>query len=393
MNLHQRFLGSILVLATLVSCGKKPEIKNEATTKTTSPSEAEAQFTALKELRTALRENDVKTFRTVLKKNPGVDLNEQFRDTGETLLTIAIKRDHRDIRDILLENGAKPERANLNQETPLLVAVAENHLNSVIILCNLKVDLETRDSNRDTALHVALKKGHDRLALELLQRGADLKSLDGRRQEPLKLAERSNVPESLRFIRGRLDLEFGAPDLKRFREIVEKGDYQTLEVVVGRYPVVATEETYESINPLALLVKVPNESNALRSARILLANRANVDGPLGAEQSPLIKATVNKKQSFVKLYLSSRAKTELVDNDGRSALIHAIMQNNLDLVNLLLDYSAVEKYTFRRDGMKITFDACDVAKDVARAVMNEEDRQTNKKIRKSLGCGFLGGLF
>jgi ankyrin repeat protein len=383
----------LLIFSLLVGCGKKAENKTKAHANSRSQTELEAQFSSLKLLREALKTNNAEAFRSVLKKNPAIDLDEPLRDSGETLLTQAIREDRFEIQGLLLENRADPAKTNLKLESPLIVAASEGRLQSVIALCKLRVDLELRDSNQDTALHVALKKGHDLVALELLKHGANLNALDGQRRDPVKLAERSNTKESLRFIRHRLDLELGVPDIKRFRDLIETTDYQNLEILLGRYPIIATDETYNAINPLALLVSLPNQLNALRTARVLLVSGASVDGASGTKDTPLIEATKEQKPAFAKLFLTFEAKTELLDSEGHSALIHAVKNNDLKMVKLLLAYSAVEKYTYWQDGRRVTVNACDVSRDVERGLKSDEERRINKEIKKNLGCRFLGGVF
>lgn len=373
------------------SCGKKQEIKDGIGEKTTTESESLNYVNALKALKEAVTKNDIELLKKTLLSNPSLDINQAFVETGETPLVLSIKKDHREIRNYLIyEREARVSHPDDNRITPLMAAAIGGHLNSAVILLNEKAELETRDPSGDTALHLALKNARDQVALYLIKQGANINTLDSRSRNALRLAQEYNAQESLRFIRGVLDLEFGAPDITSYRKILEEGDHQTLSRIVSRYPIVATDPTYDSINPLSLLVNVKNESNGLKSAEILIENQANVDGPQGIEQTPLIKATVKKKSSFVKLFLSAKAKTELKDEEGKSALIHAVEQNNLELVNLLVSYSANEKYSFRRNGRTISFNSCDVARKVQKTLKTEEEKETNRKIRKSLSCGFLG---
>ena len=110
--------------------------------------------------------------------------------------------------------------------------------------------------------------------------------------------------------------------------------------------------------------------------------------------TPLIKATINQKKAFAELYLLNEANPQLLDKSGKSALIHAIELNNAELVALLLNKSAVEDYTFRdKDGKKVTYNACKVAKKMAKKISTPEDKAKNETIRDLLKCGFFGWLF
>jgi ankyrin repeat protein len=385
---------SMLVALHVSSCGKKAQVKeSEGTERKVSPSEAELYFNAHKEIRRAVNENNLPTLQRVLNQSPGIDLNQTMTDTGETLLIIAIKRDFRSIRNLLIEKGASAEKANINNETPLIAAVGLNMANSVRFLLDLSVNLEKRDANGDTALQIALKKSNDELALMLVKEGANVHSLDPRDRNAQKLANEFNVPETSAFIKTILEVETGTPDIAAFRTLVLNADHRRLTKVLSRYPRLATDSAYQAINPLALIVGVAQKVSALRTAELLLTYETNVNGPENAETTPLITATVSLKKGFANLYLSANANPQLLDKDGKSALVHAVGLNNLEMVELLLAYSAVETYTFRRDGRKITYDACDVARKAGRELTDATEKATNRKIRDALNCGFLNWLF
>lgn len=385
---------TFLLIFSVVSCGKKAKVDNKSSEdKELMPTTAEIYFNALKEIERAVNENDLPGLRKVVYENPELDLN-QIHHNGETFLIMAIKKDFREIRDYLIEEKrVQLDKANINKETPLLAAVANNKENSVKVLLDLKVDLEKRDSNGDTALHVALKRSNDNIALLLIKQGANVESTDRRERNAFKLAEIYQTPNSLELIRSILQIEIGAPDLSGYRAILIQGDHKRLNQILTRYPNIANDELYNSINPLALLVGVDNETSAMRSAELLLTHNANVNGPLGAETTPLIKATMAKKKSFASLFLSNNANTELNDSHGKSALIHAVEMNNLEIVDLLLSYSAVENYTFRKDGKKISFKACDIARQVAKKLETKEEKLINEEIKDRLDCGFFSWLF
>lgn len=384
-------LCTLLLITAVTGCGKKAAVKEtENNDKEIAPSTAEVNFYALKEMRRCVSENDLKSLIKTLRENPNIDLNAILND-GDTYLTLAIKKDHRDVRNYLIERGASIEKANVNRNTPIIIAASRGLLNSVKVLLDLKVDLEKKNNEGDTALHAAIKNGQDEIALLLIKQGANVEALDGKNRSAIRLAEEFNVPHSLELLKSVLQVEVGAPDIASFRNILTQGDLKRLNNVLTRYPKIVND--YESINPLAILVEVKDENSAMRSAEMLINYEANVNGPKDAEVTPLIKATQTEKQKFANLYLSSNANPQLLDKDGKSALIHAIELNNLEMVDLLLSYSAVEKYTFRKDGKKITYNACDVARQTLKDLKTDEEKKINEKIKDSLDCGFLRWLF
>lgn len=384
-------LCTLLLFTAVTSCGKKAEVKDSTSNdKEFAPSTAEVNFYALKEMKRAINENDLVALKKTLRENPGIDLNAILTD-GDTYLTLAIKKDYREIRNYLIEKGANVDKANVNKNTPIIIAAMRGFTNTVRVLLDLKVELETKNNDGDTALHAAIKNGRDEIALLLIKQGASIESLDAKNRNAIRLAEEFNVPLSLDLLKSILQVEVGAPDIASFRNILTQGDLKRLNNVLTRYPKIVND--YESINPLALLVEAKDENTAMRSAEMLIQYEANVNGPQDAEVTPLIKATVTEKKKFADLYLSQKANPQLLDKDGKSALIHAVELNNIEMVDLLLTYSAVEKYTFRKDGKKITYSACDVARATFKTLKTDEEKKVNEKIKDSLDCGFLRWLF
>lgn len=381
------------MIVTGISCGKKAKVENkDKKDQELEPTQGEIYFNALKEIERSVTQNDLKSLKQTVAEHPGIDLN-QLLHNGDTFLTIAIKNDFREIRNFLIESNVQLEKANINRRTPLMVAALYGRENSVQVLLDRKVELEKKDYLGDTALHMAIKKSNDDIALLLIKNGANVEATDAKDQNSLKLAELHNVPNSFDLIKSIMQIEYGAPDLAGFRSILVQGDIKRLGKVLNRYPNIAQESAYESINPLALLVDVKDEMNALRSAELLINHRANVNGPLNAEYTPLIKATVARKKGFANLYLRSNANPQLYDKDGKSALIHAVEMNNLELVEMLLSFSAPENYSFRKDGKKYSFKACDSARSTEKSLTTKEEKQINKEIKERLDCGFFNWLF
>lgn len=381
------YFSTLALLLILCACGKKSEVKDKENRETLVTTEAHTQFLALKEIKRAVNENDPKALKKVLTEEPDIDLDQIQLETGETFLTTAIKNDFRAIRNILVTAGASIEKANTSKETPLIVAVATGRLNSIKFLLDHKVNLEAVDVNGDTALHVAIKKELDSIAVLLINAGANIYAFDKQGKNAIKLSRDYRLKETQEHIRRITEIERGAPDLSTFRTLLENADYPRLRNVIARYPRVVTDKAYQAINPLAILVDAPHEQNALKSAELLLSYEANVDGPENAYETPLIKATRANKKAFADLFLASKANPQLIDKDGKSALIHAIEQNNEELVSLLVGSRAMVKYTYQTDhGTEVTYSACVVARRVSKRLIDPVELEISKNIRKKLNC-------
>ncbi|MFP5384475.1 MAG: ankyrin repeat domain-containing protein [Bacteriovoracia bacterium] len=386
-------LSSLLLSLALVACGKKAEIEDKNKKSNLGPTSENIYFNALTKLVDAIKVNDAVTFIRTVQQNPSIDLNETHRHNGETFLIMAIKSDFREIRNFLIERGANLEKPTVDGETPLMAAVGKNRVNSVKVLLDRKVDVNKRKTTYfgDTALHIALKSSNDEIALLLLKNGAKVELTDIYGHDALALAQTYRLPKSLEFIHSVLKT---GPEITVFQNLLLEADHRRLKTLLDRHPNLPSESAYESINPLAILVEAKAEKDAMVSAELLIQHKANVNGPLGADMTPLIKATINQKKAFAELYLSNEANPQLLDKGGKSALIHAIELNNAGLVELLLNESAVEIYTFHdKNGKRITFNACSVAKKMSKKLSTIEEKERNETIKKLLKCGFFRWLF
>lgn len=379
---------------TLTSCGKKLE-EDKPTAEVQKLDQKEVDFKEKAQLLKAVETGDADKLTEILKAR-SINLNLEY-DNGETLLTMAIKHDHLAVRNILLERGALVEKANFNQETPLMVAVINNRLNSVKVLLDRGVALDTRDAMGETALHKAIKlqsdetlkasvrRSYEDLVILLIKSGASIEISTYREQKnAFKLLETYPNERLVEFIKNIMDVEYGSPDIAVYRRVVMSGDTNNLSLMLSRYPKMV--HTYDSINPLALILDFKDELTILKSAQILLANNVPIDGPRDAETTPLVKAAKLGKKGFVHLFLEHRANPDLFDDEGKSALYHAITLVDYEMVVVLLNYSADSKYDYSKGSLRVSFKACKLADSVRSGLKDKAKIQTLDSIKDRLGC-------
>lgn len=386
-----KLLCAFLCCLLLSSCGKKAEVEN-STKKGLGPTEAERYFYTFQALKDAVFNNNVQALDEAFKNDPGVDLG-QILDNGETFLTVAILNDYHDIRDKLIYRGCPLNQTNIKKETPLMIAVQNLKEESIKTLLFNNVDLEKKNLFGDTVLHIAIKNNYDDVAHLLLKEGASKEALDRDGYDALKLASLYDVPKTLDYIKMLEELGSGTPTIAYYRELLESGDYLRLGIVLKKFPRLAFDDAYEEINPLSILAGLTNETNAFMSAKLLIDYQSNVNGPDSAPETPLIRAVKLRKKRFVELFLRYNASTERRDNNGWTALLHAVNVNDLEVVNMLLKKSADAKYSIKKEAGKVTYDACDVAEKKLLELTSDEDKLTNGKIKKLLSCGIFGWTF
>jgi ankyrin repeat protein len=375
-------LSGLLPLALIIccACGKKAEEeKLKSFTDNYRPSEAEVYFNALQELRRSVQDNDLLSLKRLLIDNPQLDLNK-LGDDGETLLTIAIKRNYTAIRNYLIDKGVDLEKANIHKETPLIAAALSNRLNSTKILIDRGVEINKKDSFGNTALHIAIKNRNEDLALFLIKSGANVEITEAMDRNAYKLAEEYQTPRVMELIKSIMQTVYGSPDISSFKNVITMGDVKALNQMLTRFPRIAID--YESINPLALVLEIQDETLALNSAQLLISYQANVDGPKNADITPLIRSVQAENLAITQVLIKENADINLVDNKGKSALIHAVEKRNLPLVNLMMNNGAKISYSAYIDGYRYDYDACKIARKI-----------DSSSLKKSLGCSFWTWIF
>lgn len=392
---------ALLVVLPLMSCGKKSVKDEGAENSVTDKSKDEISFELNSDLKTALEKNDLNLFKDVLRKNPSIDLNKILND-GETLLTTVIKRDFRDFRNYLIEEGASVERANANKETPLIAAAMSRGVNSVRVLMDKDVDLNKKDASGLTALHHAImmvdneklngvqRKEFEDLAILLVKSGASVEITSPEDKNAYRLAVDHRSLPLQELIRTIMEIEYGTPDVGTFRTVLKTGDAKSLNLMLIRYP--SMPLTYESINPLVLALEYNNEITSLRMLQLLLNYKAPINGPADAEVTPLIKAVKIQNKGFVVLLLDANANAQILDKEGKSPLYYAVMNKNSEISGILVREGALLKYPYKKDGVKFSFDACKLAREFERTAVAVEEKSKATELRKTLGCSSFSWL-
>lgn len=383
----KRFFIPLLLIIAVTGCGKKAhETKRGGHAEPIAPSQDGQSFKTLRDLENAIDNDDVTALERIVTANPEIDLNEIQLD-GDTFFIRAIRKNSQLVRNFFIERGIEINKPNIDKDTALIVAVRLKFALAVRVLLENKVEINSANAIGDTALHVAMKNADDDLAYFLIREGAKIDVPNAQNKTALKLSEEVELPRTQELIKTISRMDHGAPDIASFRSILQNADVKTLTKVVSHYPKIISD--YETLNPLAILVDSKDFNNAIRSAQYLLDNKANVNGPQNAETTPLIKATRSMKQGFVQLYLNAKANTQLLDVDGKSALIHAIEANDPELVDLLIANSAVENYTIRKNGKRLSFKACKLTYSLSSKYETQEGKDRNNKILEILGCNFI----
>ena len=97
----------------------------------------------------------------------GANVN-MFNEKGNTALTAACLKGHKEIVEILLDAGAIIDWTNQENDTPLTLAVLQGHVEIVKLLIARGANVNIRTKYGNTALSLAILKGHKEI-VELLK--------------------------------------------------------------------------------------------------------------------------------------------------------------------------------------------------------------------------------
>ena len=381
---------SILMASSLSSCGKKAnDNKSEEPKDVVEGIQANLIEETHKELQAAIIAQNKGKVEDLLEMRNQLDL-DKILDNGETLLTLAVKINHRGIVEVLLESGSKVSASNSRKETPLMVAAKLGFFDLLKLLIAQNAKLDFKDINGNTALHLAILNRHEDIALYLLiDAKANYEITNALDKTPLALAEMLNLTKIADALRAKTVSWVSKPDESAIINLLRLGDKSTLQMLFIKYDSLAT--SYPNLNYYVEVINSNTNDKALELINFLMLENISIHGPMNTKETPLLAAVKKDVVHFANIFLEGGVNTNVLDESGKSALIWAIQRNNPAMVELLVNYNAAEKYDYFLNGKKKTMKACDIVKDVKKLVASDPAaKKANADIKDILDCGFLG---
>ncbi|EHK40517.1 putative ankyrin repeat-containing protein [Trichoderma atroviride IMI 206040] len=227
-------------------------------------------------------------------------------DLGRTLLHCAASGGHQDMVELLLRHRADANAKDGRGGTTLMWAAAQGHQGVTDLLIKHGVDVNAKDQRRQTALGKAARQGHLEIVRRLLHLGADVEAEDDRKQRPLGLA-------------------------------AEQGHEAVVEALLKRTPQVDNQDFWGQ----TALMRAAQRGHAAILICLLLDNGAEVDARSTPQQdTALIKAAEEGRESIVRLLLDRGADMDARDWAARTALMRAVDRDQEAVVRLLLERGA-----------------------------------------------------
>ncbi|KAG9393929.1 Ankyrin repeats (3 copies) [Carpediemonas membranifera] len=286
-----------------------------------------------------------------LLTNDGAGINLQDED-GCTALMAACENGHVDVVRVLLDRGADCTKALLsNGRTALYLASFFGHADIAELLLDAAanmVDVTNKDGK--SPLYAASVSGHARCARLLLDRGADVSHPSDLHDNPLIAAACWGHVEIIELL-----LDAGAIlDLQN-----DEGFTALMLTCLGSH----AECTRSLLAAGADCTKVHSsgcsalciaaENGFVEIASLLLdANRSMVDIADNDSWSPLFWAAAESHLDLARLLLEHGANPNHRANDGRTPLMAATLDNNVEIIELLIKCGWAD--LSMRDGNSLT---------------------------------------
>lgn len=251
----------------------------------------------------------------------GVDVKAKDDVDGCMAIHLAAANGKNDVINILLDVDA----SNINDvdnrgNTPLHWASMKDRADTVSLLIENGADIEAKDIDNWTALHYAAAFASLQTVEALVDNGADKNSLTKDGNIPVNYAKDETIKTYLSGGKiGREDTE----------EFVEEETKET-----------AADETAENTETSETITEdeLNNELDTTQNGSIVDPTVVDLD----PKQLELLIAVKNNDIIAVNALLKENVNPNFVDEEGYSPLHRAVLNNNLDVVNVLLSYKDID---------------------------------------------------
>lgn len=237
----------------------------------------------------------VKSFIVTLLVNAGSDLD--VRDKCKMTALMHACYGEKDHVTLLLEAGAKDKLQDNHGMTALMHAICLRDFNLTHMLLSPNT-VNMKDNNDETTLMYAILHRNCDYVLLLLNAGADINATDGQGMTALFHA-------------------------------THKGDVEIVRLLLRKK---ANTMIRNSKNSNVLVYSISCVNLEITS---LLLSHFEINGRDTYGRTPLFFAVIENKPKIVSLFLSKKAKVNITDNKGKTALMYARYNCNTEIVKLL----------------------------------------------------------
>lgn len=277
-----------------------------------------------------------------LLQGANVDSFDMF---GTTALMFAAQGGHESIIDVLLNHGASLEAKAVSSETALTLAAAKGEISAVKMLVAAGANIDSENEYGDTALAIAVDDGNYSAVLELIELGANINELNYDVYDEGELIDIYEIDGEYNVI----DPIINAGPFDIAVPILLHGDRQckTLKADgcnerVGRWSKVWHDKGKK------VLERALREGHE-ETVKALVALGIYSDECGNEVEAKLLNASINGDMIAFRDSLAKKVNINKVYNDGKTALIFAVINGHSEIVKELVragaDINAKSKYS------------------------------------------------
>lgn len=344
----------VLIFTTtllLISCGKKLE----DTSKKSGNNETNLEQTSLtttkkNEILNALASNDTNLVKQALGSTPNINFHFE---NGESPLTFAIKYTKPEIILRLILTKQTLNLMNKDGQLPLNLIIQNTAISrdKKLDLCNQmlkgEVNINKKDANNIAPLLSSIVFNEESIGLYLVKNGADVEAQTTYRISMASFAQRYGLARLESLIRDVSNHK--AVDKQSLLQAISDNKTNFLQYLLANF-----KEYIEIINNENVLVevlKIQDQAHRLGLLTYFLSiPEITPDGSTQTTTTPLMYAAKIRgdiySQSVAKL-LRRGADISKRDQENKTALIHAVLNINIDIVTRLKT-AAIQR--FRQNG-------------------------------------------
>jgi len=323
--------------------------------------------TATYELFEAVKNNDLKSVRNLLKTVTDINIRD---DRYKTVLMYAARSGYPEIVKLLIEAGADVNVSMGNNSTALILASKNGHRDIARLLIDAGADIDIKDYEGKTALSNASADNDISFAKSLITNGADVNIKDPDGWTPLMFAAKEdhiNIVKLL--IKNSADINivdnngisilmhaYGHVSFYREKESVnyliqhgaddrairlfltyDRGSNYSHELeplIMGGTDIDTKDSKGDTI-----LIKAAEDGN-IKTVRFALAHGADVSSKNSIDKTALGKSSYRGYFEITKLLIESGADVNTTDKHNGVPLTGAILNSHFDIVKLLIDNGA-----------------------------------------------------
>lgn len=294
--------------------------------------------------------SEIERLQLLLKNSPDL-LNAKTGENQRTPLQEAAGKGQTYVAKFLISNGA---RVNLKIGiSPLSLAAENGHKTMVELLLEAGAELEATDSNGNgrTALHRAVEKGNYTVTELLLNKGAQINAQDKNGYAPLHIAVLNEDGEMVKLLitkKAALNAKFalsGNIASRVGQQVSRRGTPMHLAAGKGFTPIIkllvqagAEVDSRNELGQTPLFLAAL--ANSKEAVEYLLEKKADPNAVCTVASNSRASLHVTTKAEIAEALLKAGADVNAVTDQGLSALLIAIMDNNKELVAVLLRHHA-----------------------------------------------------